>query len=66
MTPYPAPAETLKLLPESTPVLRFVYISGTVAFCYVTMKPNSQKNDVHCEYTCGAPQPLLLQIPINI
>ena len=24
----PAPAETLKLLPESTPVLRFVYISA--------------------------------------
>ena len=28
MTPDPAPVETLKLLPESTPVLRFVYISG--------------------------------------
>ena len=27
MTPDSAPAETLKLLPESTPVLRFVYIS---------------------------------------
>ena len=25
----PDPAETLKLLPESTPVLRFVYISVT-------------------------------------
>ena len=28
MTTDPAPAETLTLLPESTPVLRFVYISG--------------------------------------
>ena len=28
MTPDPAPAETLKLLSESTPVLRFVYISA--------------------------------------
>ena len=27
----PDPAETLKLLPESTPVLRFVYISGSDA-----------------------------------
>ena len=27
MTPDPAPGETLKLLPESTPVLRFVYTS---------------------------------------
>ena len=28
MTADPAPGETLKLLPESIPVLRFVYISG--------------------------------------
>ena len=28
VTPDPAPAETLTLLPESTPVLRFVYTSG--------------------------------------
>ena len=28
MTPDPAPAETLTLLLESTPVLRFVYTSG--------------------------------------
>ena len=27
MTPDPAPAETLTLLPESTPVLQFVYTS---------------------------------------
>ena len=32
MTPDPAPAETLKLLPESTPVLRFVYISALELF----------------------------------
>ena len=33
MTPAPAPtpAETLKLLPESTPALRFVYISALFA-----------------------------------
>ena len=30
----PAPAETLKLLPESTPVLRFVYISGAAVLSY--------------------------------
>ena len=35
-------------------------------FCYVTMKPNSQKNDIRCEHTRGAPQPLLLEIPIDI
>ena len=28
-----------------------------VAFCYVAMKPNGQKNSVHCEYTRGAPEP---------
>ena len=37
-----------------------------VAFCYVSMKPNSQKNDVRCEYTRGAPEPSLLQIPIDM
>ena len=37
-----------------------------VADCYVTMKPNGQKNNVRCEYTRGAPEPLLLQIPIDI
>ena len=37
-----------------------------VAFYYVTTKPNDQKNDVRCEYTRGAPQPLLLQIPMDI
>ena len=37
-----------------------------VAFCCVTKKPNSQKNDVRCEYTRGAPKPLLLQILIDI
>ena len=31
MTPDPAPAETLKLLPESTAVLRFVYISDVIS-----------------------------------
>ena len=36
-----------------------------VAFCHVTMKPNGQKNDARCEYTRGAPEPLLLQISIN-
>ena len=39
---------------------------SSVAFCYVTMKPNGQKNDVRCEYTRGAPEPILLQIPIDI
>ena len=24
------------------------------AFCYVTMKPNGQKNDARCDYTLGA------------
>ena len=37
-----------------------------VALCYVTVKPNGQKNDVHCEYTRGAPEPSLLQIPNDI
>ena len=37
-----------------------------VAFCYVAMKPNGQKNDVRCEYIRGAPESLLLQIPIDI
>ena len=30
ITPNPAPVETLKLLPESTPAFQFVYISGPV------------------------------------
>ena len=37
-----------------------------VAYCYVTMKQKSQKNDVRCEYTRGAAEPLFLQIPIDI
>ena len=37
-----------------------------VAFYYVAMKPNSQTNDVRCEYTRGAPESFLLQIPIDI
>ena len=37
-----------------------------VAFCYVAMKPNGQKNDVHCEYTRVALEPSLLQIPIDM
>ena len=37
-----------------------------VAFCYVAMKPSGQKNDVRREYTRGAPESLLLQIPIDI
>ena len=37
-----------------------------VAFSYVAKKPNSQKNDVRCEYTRGAPEPYLLQIPIDL
>ena len=37
-----------------------------VAFCYVAMKPNGHRNDVRCEYTGGAPEPLLLQISIHI
>ena len=41
-------------------------IVTNVAFYYVTMKPNSQKHDVRCEYTRGAPEPVLLQIPIDI
>ena len=40
-------------------------VVSNVAFCYVTMKPDGQKNDVCCEYTRGAPEPLLLQIPID-
>ena len=28
-----------------------------VAFCYVAIKPNGQKNDVRCEYTRGALEP---------
>ena len=35
-------------------------VGKCVACCYVTMKPNGQKNDVRCEYTCGAPKPLLV------
>ena len=38
----------------------------SAAYCYVTLKPESQNNDVRCEYPCGAPSPLLLQIPIDI
>ena len=37
-----------------------------VAYYYVAMKPNGQKNDVRCEYTHGATKPSLLQIPIDI
>ena len=33
-------------------MLRAVF--SLVAFCQVAMKPNSQKNDVRCEYTRGA------------
>ena len=40
--------------------------STTVAYYYVTIKPNSQKNDVCSEYTRGAPEPSFLQIPIHI
>ena len=29
-------------------------------------KPSGQKNDVRCEYTRGAPEPSMLQIPIRI
>ena len=36
-----------------------------VVNCYVTMKPIYQENDVRCEYTRRAPQPLFLQIPID-
>ena len=36
-----------------------------VAFYSVAMNPIGQKNDVGCEYTRGAPEPLLLQIPID-
>ena len=41
-------------------------VVSNVAFYYVAMKPNGQKNDVRCEYTRGAPEPSLLQIPIDI
>ena len=34
-----------------------------VAFCFVIMKPNGQKNDVRCECTRVAPEPLFLQFP---
>ena len=34
----PDPAETLKLLPESTPVLRFVYISADNLLTRVTTR----------------------------
>ena len=37
-----------------------------VAFYYVAKKANGQKNDVRCEYTRGALESLLLQIPIDI
>ena len=33
-------------------------LNATVAFCYVTIKPNSQKNDVRCEYTREVPETL--------
>ena len=41
-------------------------VASNVALCCVTMKPNGQKNDVRCEYTRGAPEPVLLRIPIHI
>ena len=31
----------------------------------IAMKPNGHKNDVCCEYTRGALEPLLLQFPID-
>ena len=40
------------------------FSSACMAYCY--MKPNSQKNDVRCHYTHGAPEHLLLQIHIDI
>ena len=36
-----------------------------MAFCYVTVQSNRQKNDVRCEHTRGAPEPLLLHVPID-
>ena len=47
-------------------LLRLGRVVTNVAFYHVTMKPNSQKNDARCEYTRGAPEPPLLQIPIHI
>ena len=64
----------LLLPPPATPCLLFRVLDCSdscdagvvVAFCYVAMKPNGQKNDVRYEYTRGAPELLLLQIPIDI
>ena len=42
MTTDPAPAETLKLLPESTPVLRFGYISVAWLFVGFPVFPDFQ------------------------
>ena len=36
-----------------------------MAFYYVAKKPNSQKNDIRFEYTRGASESSLLQIPID-
>ena len=33
-----------------------------VAFYYVNMKPNGQKNEIRCEHTRGAPESSMLQI----
>ena len=49
---------------ELTEFMRLVVTN--VALCYVAMKSNGQKNDVRCEYTRGAPEPLLPLIPIHI
>ena len=42
-----------------------VGLSPMWRFVFVAMKPNGQKNDFRCEYTHGAPEPLLSQISID-
>ena len=57
---------SLRLVPLRASLKLRPAFNESVAYCYVTIMPNAQKNDIRCEYTRGAPELLLLQILIDI